>query len=254
MDRASVAAKITALFSAGPVTFERFMQAALYDSEVGYYSSRIRSVGARGDFSTASTLHPILGEAIATWLKSLRKSQLQSLHIIEIGAGTGALAKAILDKLGFLTRSRTHYHIVEVSEPLKVIQEETLHGRSVHWHADMNAALAACDGIAHIFSNELPDAFPCRIFVKTSAQWNELALELREGNPVEVLIPVSSSEKILEQIAAHPFPDGQRIEIQESYRTWLKSWLPVWRSGEMLTIDYGDTFPGLYHRRPRGTV
>src|SRR5690606_20096595 len=31
-------------------------------------------------------------------------------------------------------------------------------------------------------------------------------------------------------------------------------WLPSWKSGRMLTIDYGATAETLYHRRPRGTV
>jgi hypothetical protein len=32
------------------------------------------------------------------------------------------------------------------------------------------------------------------------------------------------------------------------------NWTPHWNSGAMLTIDYGDDFPQLYHRRPHGTL
>ena len=40
----------------GAVPFRRFMEAALYDPNFGYYARQIRSVGAQGDFSTSATL------------------------------------------------------------------------------------------------------------------------------------------------------------------------------------------------------
>jgi SAM-dependent MidA family methyltransferase len=49
-------------------------------------------------------------------------------------------------------------------------------------------------------------------------------------------------------------PDGQRVEIGKGCRDWLETWAPAWRQGTMLTIDYGETFPRLYHRQPQGTV
>lgn len=46
----------------------------------------------------------------------------------------------------------------------------------------------------------------------------------------------------------------QRCELHESVREWLHGWVPEWRRGAMLTVDYGDTFPALYQRRPRGSL
>jgi SAM-dependent MidA family methyltransferase len=48
--------------------------------------------------------------------------------------------------------------------------------------------------------------------------------------------------------------DGQRVEVGDACRAWLQSWGAQWKRGAMLTIDYGDTFPEIYHRRPHGTV
>ncbi|MEO8205013.1 MAG: SAM-dependent methyltransferase [Chthoniobacterales bacterium] len=250
MDRETLVTKIAELFSAGPVSFECFMDAALYDPEIGYYAAGIRTVGSRGDFSTSATLHPVLGKAIAAWLQSFHTSVFAPLHIIEVGAGTGALAKSVLDSLGLLGRARLNYHIVEVSRPLKAQQQELLKRNRITWHEDMRSALKACDGAAHIFSNELVDAFPCRVFIKSSDRWQELALELRDGSVTETFLPLSPEEKFPES----NFPDGQRIEVQSRYREWLAGWLPDWKSGNMLTIDYGDSFPQLYRRRPRGTL
>jgi SAM-dependent MidA family methyltransferase len=55
-------------------------------------------------------------------------------------------------------------------------------------------------------------------------------------------------------VADEKWPENQRVEIHESYRHWLAENLTGWKSGAMLTIDYGDTCPQLYHRRPRGTL
>mgnify|MGYP001944726475 FL=1 len=44
------------------------------------------------------------------------------------------------------------------------------------------------------------------------------------------------------------------MEIHESYHEWLQQWTPQWKSGKMLTIDYGDIFPDVYYRMPKGTL
>ncbi|HQQ79667.1 MAG TPA: SAM-dependent methyltransferase, partial [Thermoanaerobaculia bacterium] len=63
MDPARVPALARRVADAGgAVPFEAWMDLALHDAEAGYYARHIRDVGARGDFATASTLHPALGE------------------------------------------------------------------------------------------------------------------------------------------------------------------------------------------------
>ena len=55
--------------------------------------------------------------------------------------------------------------------------------------------------------------------------------------------------------ASSPPPhDRQRCELHTGMRLWLDEWSAHWRGGAMLAIDYGDLFPALYHRRPRGTL
>ena len=45
------------------------------------------------------------------------------------------------------------------------------------------------------------------------------------------------------------------MEVAESYRDWLRGWLPSWKAGRMLTIDYGaEASTAFYHRRPHGSV
>lgn len=224
------------------------MSEALYHPQFGYYTTGIRTVGKDGDFSTWATLHESLGQAIAGWLK---KNALPSgsRHIIEIGAGTGVLAAAVLRNLPWWNRPR--YHIVDVSPVLRAQQKKLLWGKGVRWHDSMEEALAATDGRALIFSNELADAFPCRVFQKQDTIWRELALRLDGGRVDEIWQdnPLPDST-IFDQL----LPSGQRVEIQESFGKWLQSWVPGWQEGKMLTIDYGDAAGAVYHRRPRGSL
>jgi SAM-dependent MidA family methyltransferase len=230
----------------GAIPFERWMAEALYHPGFGYYSANIRGIGRRGDFTTWPVLHRSLAEGIARW--ALEHKPSGRWNLIEIGAGTGELAEAVLKAIGWW--NRPGYHIVDVSAPLRAAQQQRL-GRKAVWHDTVADALAACGGEAVIFSNELVDAFPCRIFQNQAGNWRELALRIEGGRVQEVwregALPDST-------VFAHDWPDGQRVEVQESFRAWQQQWLPQWKKGAMLTIDYGDRCPALYHRRPQGTL
>ena len=245
-DEAVIGEFLRGLECGGSIPFERFMEAALYHPDFGYYTKRVRTVGRVGDFSTWPGLHSSLARAVAAWLRAKPES-----HVIEAGAGTGQLAVGVLDHLGFFRRLRTTLHIVEISPVLRAAQEKLLKGKNVVWHRDMNAALDAAGGRANIYSNELPDAFPCRVFVRDNSRWQELALKIDGNSAREVLrdceLPESSS------LQGNP-PDGTRVEVHESYRKWLASWSDSWKRGEMLTADYGAAMPALYHRRPAGSL
>lgn len=237
--------------SSGQVTFEEFMRRALYDPERGYYSRRITGVGKRGDFTTTPMLSEAPAKAIAEWAARAMK-ECGCRALIEIGPGEGKLAEAVLKHLPRFIRWRTRLHLVETSLPLAERQQQLL-GNKARWHRTPSEALAACGGKAVIYSNELVDAFPVRRFQKTTDGWREIAVSLEpDGMARESLLspaPLPDSSGFAEK-----HPDGQCIEVHESYRRWLEEWLPLWKAGRMLTIDYGAEADSLYHRRTRGTV
>ena len=232
--------------SGGTLPFERFMREALYHPDFGYYTARIRDVGARGDFSTFATLGNALAQFLARWI-----IENKTRDVIEVGPGNGQLAAQILGQLGWWRRRSIRYHLVDVDGPLREAQEKRLRGFRVQRHADLQTALRATGGLAWIFSNELPDAFPCRVFELAPEGWMELHVQIGPEGIREVLRPGELPESTA---FAGDFRPGQRIEVHESYRHWLRGWADQWVSGAMLTIDYGDTMPGLYHRRPAGTL
>lgn len=231
-----------------PLPFDQFMARALHDPETGYYARRIKGVGRTGDFTTAPTLSETLARAIAHWAANVMR-ETGCRDLIEIGPGEGVLAAAVLRNLPWHRRWRTKLHLVETSEPLAKLQRERLGNKAI-WHKTPAEALAACGGRAVIYSNELVDAFPVRRFQKTEGGWSEMGVRFNPLEEVLLDVPVLPSSSSFSD--THPI--GQRIEVHDSYREWLTAWLPSWKAGRMLTIDYGDSAPTLYHRRPHGTL
>lgn len=229
-----------------PMRLDRYMAAALHDPECGYYARRIRDVGPRGDFSTAATLGPALGRAVARWAAgALAATGCRDL--IELGPGNGALAAAVRAGLPLTRRLGTRLHLVETSAPLRERQRERLGGR-VRWHNSAAAALDACGGRACLFSNEFVDAFPVRRFRLDRGRWLESwVLPGREIWRESEDLPDSS-------VFRRDWPDGQLVEVHESFHEWLRQTLPRWQRGRMLTIDYGAEIAGLCHRRPGGSL
>jgi SAM-dependent MidA family methyltransferase len=232
----------------GVISVERYMQEALYHPEFGYYARNIRTVGRRGDFATSASLGEALGSGIARWIKRHRLPG-KSWHVIEAGAGTGELARTALRRLGLWGRRGLTYHIVETSPVLRAEQQRALPQFRIVWHDSMSDALTACDGRALIFSNELIDAFPCRLFERRNGQWLEVGVRIEDGRVIEQAFPRTPPDGLPADL-----PDGQRIEVHAAAAEWIATWSSAVREARMLTIDYGDTMPALYHRRIRGTL
>ena len=221
-----------------PEPFSSFMSRALFDSQRGYYTRNIKTVGARGDFSTSATLSPELGKRIAAWLKDAR-------NVIEIGAGNGQLMEQVQRSLGWWRRLGMRFHIVETSPVLREQQQKHLKG--VTWHETIESALAATGGEAWIYHNELLDAFPATLIEWHGGTWHEVWVP-------DELRPLEIDPQPFSALRHTGFAEGQRCEIHPSIRDWLQNGFTGWKRGQMLTIDYGDEFPALYHRRPGGTL
>jgi SAM-dependent MidA family methyltransferase len=228
-----------------PLRFDRFMERALHDPRRGYYARRIAAVGRGGDFTTA----PMVSNAVARALAhEIRKSGL--VHLIEMGAGEGTLSAAVIRALPWWVRWKIRLHIVETSQPLREKQKRLL-GSKATWHDTPSSALDACQGKAFIFSNELIDAFPVRCFRKSRQGWEELFL-LPGLNPMERWVASTDLPPSSAFAVSHAL--GQSVEVHDSVRRWLAEWLPHWKSGCMMVIDYGDEAGAIFHRRPQGTL
>lgn len=244
--------------------FEEWMRRALQDPLNGYYRSGVNAVGRTGDFSTSATAGKALGSAIAGWLRHASSLETGVNAVIEIGGGDGSLSAQVRQSLGWWRRRTLTWCMVETSGPLRELQRQRLGSSGARWFEKVTDALEACGGRAYIFHNELVDAFPVRVlqWCKASGRWQELWLRRgqigwhEEFQPADLDVTTVHHHAALSagRWASAPLHDGQRVELHESYLHWLRELAPSWTAGAMLTVDYGDTFPQLYRRRPHGTL
>src|SRR3984957_7537298 len=102
----------------GWLSFERFMDAALYAPGLGYYSAGARKLGAGGDFTTAPEVSSLFGACIARQCAQIL-SAIGGGSVLEIGAGSGRLAADILSRLETLGALPDTYRVLEISGDLR---------------------------------------------------------------------------------------------------------------------------------------
>ena len=108
----------------GWIAFARYMELALYAPGLGYYTAGARKLGREGDFITAPEMTPLFGQTLARQAAEVLESGLD--QILEIGAGSGALAAALLTELEHLGRLPRAYYILEVSPDLRERERDLL--------------------------------------------------------------------------------------------------------------------------------
>jgi SAM-dependent MidA family methyltransferase len=234
----------------GRISFDRFMELALYHPVHGYYTGHIETVGRGGDFSTALTIGDALIRSVAAWVKAEANLLALPVHIIELGGGAGQLASGVLR--AFSPWQRVRYQIVEISRTLRQVQERKLRGKNVRWADSIEAALEAAKGQAILISNEFVDAFPCKRFERTPEAWTEIFLcldgDVWREEYTENRTPLGSSALAMKCTA------GQRVEAFQSYKSWLTMVDRHLHCGALLTIDYGGSPAEIYRRKPGGTM
>jgi SAM-dependent MidA family methyltransferase len=242
------------LFAAGDewVSFEKFMEHALHDPRCGYYSRRISTVGRGGDFTTTAEISPALPKAIARWLR-VRLRETKCVDVIELGPGSGALAAKVIASLPWWMRWRVRWHLVESAETLRARQQQRKELKGSRWHESVEAALAACDGAACLYSNEFFDAFAVRVFRKCGEAWQEMGVKRNaEGRLEESFVTVEHLPD--SSVWSREWPDGQRVEVHDSVRQWLMGLAEHWRRGAMLGIDYGASVERMHHGQRGGSL
>ncbi|NNK99144.1 MAG: SAM-dependent methyltransferase, partial [Xanthomonadales bacterium] len=115
----------------GSIAFSEYMEMALYEPGLGYYSAGLQKFGAGGDFVTAPQLGDIFARCLACQIQQVAE-KLDGYEIVEAGAGSGILAADLLKALqGNQPPSR--YRILERSAHLRQVQKETLQQQVPQW-------------------------------------------------------------------------------------------------------------------------
>src|SRR5258708_7869553 len=209
------------------------MELAVDGAGVGYYARGARKLGAGGDFVTAPELGSLFGRTLARELRPFDR-------ILEIGAGSGALADVLADGREYL--------ILETSADLIRRQKEKLGDRVQH----VQQLPAGFHGA--VIANEVVDALPAHVVhwtdggilergVATGLQWADRPAT---GELLDAARSIAQSTNL-------PLPYLSEIGLQA--RAWMRTVVEALAQGAVFVLDYGFPRHEYYHpQRATGTL
>lgn len=226
----------------GPMRFDRFQTAALYDRQDGYYEKPGR-IGREGDFVTGASWHPAFARSLARIAELLRvELACETLDVVDVGAGEGQLLRFLADAC----RGRSVRLLgVERSASRRAIAESRVpEARFVPSIASLPGDLRGL-----IVAYELFDALPVR------------ALRAAEdGTLRERVVGLSKGALAFEETSAHDAPailaglarrgaalePGQLLEIRPGVGEVAREIAGKLARGLVLLFDYGAPTRALY--------
>jgi len=242
----------------GWLSFERFMQLALYAPGLGYYSAGAIKIGAGGDFVTAPEVSLLFGRCLARQCAQVLAA-VQG-EILELGAGTGRLAGCVLTELAALEQLPERYLILEVSADLAARQRERLQRLA----EPLRRRLVWLDRLPEhplrgvILANEVLDALPTRRFALRAGQLREVGVALEGEQLIEAeAAPDAELSRQWSRLAGTlpALPPEYESEIGLRVTPWVASLGDCLEHGAMLLTDYGLPRSQLYHpQRVHGTL
>jgi SAM-dependent MidA family methyltransferase len=259
----------------GWLSFEKFMELALYDPVHGYYERECGRVGREGDFITSVSVGSVFGELIAFQLASWYDDGVLTsdtthlspgtgpFQIMEAGAHDGTLALDILNWMAIHRPDlyeKLDYVLLEPSKRRRDWQTTRLqsHRLRVRWLDSLPDQLVT--GI--ILGNELLDAFPVvRLGWNAKSQdwflwcvtgqgdrfhWSRQPTTARDRQFVEA---------IPRELLTH-LPDAFTVEWSPSAENWWRQAARSLRTGGLLTMDYGlrNVMESFVPHRSQGTL
>lgn len=242
----------------GKVSFETFMDLALYHPAYGYYNSPSFNLGQHGDFTTAPEISPLFAQCFAQQVRQIA-SHMGNYSLLEAGAGSGRFACDLLSSLNKLGCLPDQYVICELSLPLREKQRALLQNRCpelaplVIW---LDAPPAGFKGV--MIANEVLDALPVHRFRVCENTIHELyvgyennAFVWRQGEPSSPLLAENLSA--LQQ--AYAFSNGYESELNLRMLPFIQKLADALDTGVLLFADYGYGQMEYYHpERRRGTL
>lgn len=231
----------------GWLRFDRYMQLALYEPGLGYYSGGAVKIGQQGDFTTAPELSHLLADSLADFFQPVL-ADMRSPCLLEVGAGTGRLAARLLETLAASGMDAVSYLILETSADLRERQRELLASDSrVMWLDALPEQ--PIEGV--VFGNEVADALPVVPFLKQAGQAVPLGVAAVDGKltwqPGEPDPELTAAVAAVESSLGHPLPDGYRSEVCLLLPGWISALAACVVRGGLLLIDYGLAARDYYH-------
>jgi SAM-dependent MidA family methyltransferase len=212
----------------GWIPFSRYMELVLRE----YYGRSDRQFGARGDFVTAPELGSLFGRTLARQLKALEGP------ILELGAGSGALADTLTREL------EREYFILETSGALRERQAARLGGRVKF----LDRLPGQFRGV--MIANEVADALPVH-----AVAWRADGIKERGVSRDLAWAEKPAHGPLLEEAKTIEVPVPYESEIGLAADAWMRSLADSLAAGAIFIIDYGFPRHEYYHpQRSMGTL
>jgi SAM-dependent MidA family methyltransferase len=227
----------------GWLSFERFMDTALYAPGLGYYSAGAHKLGAGGDFTTAPEVSPLFGACVARQCAEVL-SALGGGSILEIGAGSGRLAADMLLRLETLGKLPDDYRILEISADLRERQRRHFERHLPHLLGRVQwldrPPEEPFEGV--VVANEVLDALPVARFRWYRGRVEELGVVTDHGRFGWGPRPASPAmAEICRRLseAGGSWDDGYVSEYCPRLIAWARDVTQSLRTGAVLWFDYG---------------
>ena len=229
--------------SSGWISFERFMELALYEPGLGYYSAGAWKFGQAGDFITAPEISPLFSRCLANQCEEVL-AQIGPADILELGAGSGVMASDLLLELERIGALPQNYLILEVSADLKERQRARIQQLAPHlaervrWLDEWPKSFRGV-----VLANEVLDALPVQRFrirkeqvLSIGVTWQLGQLDWSEAHADQTL---ENAVREIEREVGEPLPDGYGSEMNMRLKPWIASLANAIDEGVVLFIDYG---------------
>lgn len=239
----------------GPIGFDRFMELALYAPGLGYYSAGLHKLGETGDFITAPELSSLFARCLARQCGQVL-GHIKNSVVLELGAGTGAMARDLLQELHALDTPPAQYLILERSADLRARQQGTLAQANlldqVTWLDE--PPQESFSGV--IVGNEILDALPVKRFRLTHDAIRELCVDLAQGAFAWTdREPDRDLRDALARLRPNASGGPYESEINMLLTPWLAGIVEHFQHGSVLLMDYGYPRREYYHaQRATGTL
>lgn len=244
----------------GAIGFDRYMQMALYEPGLGYYSAGLRKFGVDGDFITAPEVSRLFSLCLANQCMQILEV-MEKPVILEFGAGSGRLACDLLSRLQRLDCLPEKYLIMETSADLRQRQQQLLEERlpeffgNIVWLDQLPE-----DGLNIIvIANEVIDALPFHRIVLQDNEFYEQKVTVKNNQYAYVAENLPLSLKAFCNRSLQPIRDipvsEYVTEVHVNYSPWLRSINNFLSSGVVLLVDYGYSGSEYYSpERCNGTL
>jgi SAM-dependent MidA family methyltransferase len=244
----------------GWLAFDEYLRIVQYAPGLGYYSAGAAKFGPAGDFITAPELSSLFGHCIARQCAQVLRHS--GGGVLELGAGSGALAVSVLTQLQDMQCLPAHYQILEVSADLRARQQQRLSALPASLRERITWLDTLPDPPARgvILANEVLDALPFKRFVIGAGGVRERGIGLSsQGQLIEAECAADPalSQEVARLAADLPdvWPPGFTSEICLMVEPWIRALSAALSNGTILLVDYGSSRRECYHpQRVQGTL